>query len=153
MKWILGVAAASVLVTGCSDGDGSADRELGPASNGATLNNSSWPQVADGDGVLEMQMLISGTVRVDANGCVYLEGKRPDVVTNILWPAGYTASRQPDGTVTISNADGVVVAATGHRLIASGGGLPPNPDPAIEWACTAEGANQAILMITDWLPR
>jgi hypothetical protein len=150
MKWLLGVAVGSVLVVAHGGDDSSAEPELDPVSNGATLNTSTWPHVPEWENLLVMEMRVSGVVRVDANGCVYLEGKRPEVVSNVLWPAEHIASPQPDGTVTILNEDGVVVATTGHRLIASGGGLPPNFD--VDWACSAEGANQPIVMITDWLP-
>jgi hypothetical protein len=120
--------------------------ELSPASSGITLNTSSW-RPYDDDGSLWMQAAISGTVRVDAEGCVYLEGNRPDVVRNVLWPTGYTAAREADGAVTISNPDGDVVAATGHHIFV-GGGAPPNM-PKVD--CRAHGTSEPTMMITDVL--
>jgi len=94
-----------------------------------------------------MEMAVSGVVRVDATGCVYLEGNGPNVVRDIVWPAGYTASREPDGSVTIANADGVVVAAAGRRIEFGGGSAPPGTN----LNCRAQSSTGAI-MLTDVLP-
>jgi len=109
-----------------------------------TLNTSSW---TGGEGDYWMQMAVDGVVRVDATGCVYLGSDQSDVVRDIVWPAGYTASREPDGSVTILNADGVVVAATGNRIQFGGGGAPPGTD----LKGRAKGSVGAI-MVTDVLP-
>lgn len=89
-------------------------------------------------------MRIGGVVRIDPNGCVYLGTEGSDWRKDMVWPAGYTASRQPDGTVTILNENSVVVAATGHHLVAGGGGL-----PGTELACQAEGTTGWPLTITE----
>jgi hypothetical protein len=141
VKWIVSVAAAGMLMAGCSGDDGS--DEPGTASNGITLNTA--PPVPRGQ-YLHSYMRIGGIVRVDANGCVYLEGRTPDVVQNVRWPAGYTATRQPDGTVTISNPDGVAVAATGHRLSADGTYLTSTSD--IGLTCYAENTTESSVSIT-----
>ena len=132
------VVVAMVITRMLSESD-----EPGWSSNGITLNTSSWDP---GDGYA-MEALISSVVRIDPNGCVYLRREGVDVGVDVLWPAGYTAARQPDGTVTILNPDGVVVAATGHRLRA-GGGHPP--DAEVE--CRAEGTVGTPFMINDELP-
>jgi len=49
--------------------------------------------------------------------------------------------------VTIRNADGVLVAATGHRIEFAGGGAPPGTDLKYR----ARGSTGAI-MLTDVLP-
>jgi hypothetical protein len=133
-------------MAGCGEDDASGDPSPGPASDGVTLNTSSWS--ADDENAYWMQASIGGTVRVDSDGCVYWGGDRPHWVQNVIWPAGYSASRQPDGTVTISDPEGVVVAATGHRLRVGGGA--PLRVPRI--ACSAEGTTEGTVMITDVLP-
>lgn len=90
--------------------------------------------------------LIVSVVRIDANGCVYLGS--PGSVRNVVWPTGHTAFRQPDGTVTIANPDGVAVAATGHRLRASGIEAPSD----IDLACRVQGSYFPALMVLDELP-
>jgi hypothetical protein len=144
MKWILGLAAATVTMAGCGEDDPAS----GATSDGVTLNTSSW------DGSWGMEALIVGVVRVDASGCVYLGSDRSEFVRDIAWPPGYTASRQRDGSVTISNADGVVVAATG-RHIEFGGGVVPG----VELLCRAKGPRDStepddsgVVMVTDVLP-
>jgi hypothetical protein len=106
-----------------------------------TLNTSSSVPAESGS-----KALILSVVRIDANGCVYLES--PGSVRNIVWPDGYTASLQPNGTVTIANPDGVAVAASGQRLSAAGGVAAPNT----HLACQAEGSNSPTLVIQDELP-
>jgi hypothetical protein len=146
MKWVLGVAAVAVMVAGCGEDDGSEGPEPTPAANGITLNTSTWSP--DDENAHWMQAGIGGSVRVDANGCVYWGGDRPEWGQNVVWPAGYTASRATDGTVTIFNPDGVIVAKTGHRLRVGGG----HPLHAPSLACSAEGATEGTVMITDVLP-
>lgn len=139
---VLAIVLAAVMVAWLlSDADNAV--EPSPDSSGITLNTSSW------DGGYGMEAVVGGIVRVDADGCVYLDGFRPGVVSNVVWPAGYTATRRADGTVTISNPGGVVVAATGHRLRASGGERQPGVD---DLDCAAEDSIEAAVMITDVLP-
>jgi hypothetical protein len=76
-------------------------------------------------------------VRVGADDCVYIElrggGGYP---MNVIWPAGYAASRAPDGTVTVYNQDGQPVARNGSRIFIGGGsGTGPgcNPDATEIW--------------------
>jgi hypothetical protein len=116
----------------------------GVVSYPVTLNTSSW---TGGPGDFWMQMAVGGVVRVDPTGCVYLGSDQSDVVRDIVWPAGYAASREPDGSVTCRNSDGVVVAATDHRIEFGGGGAPPDTD----LRCRAQGSTAAI-MVTDVLP-
>jgi hypothetical protein len=92
------------------------------------------------------EALIVSVVHIDANGCVYLGSAGS--VRNVVWPAGYTAFRQPNGTVSIVNPDSIVVAATGHRLRAGGGDAPLETD----LACRAKGYDYPTLMIQDELP-
>ena len=120
------------------------DSDPGFVPHPVTLNTSSW---TGGEGDYWMQMAVDGLVGVDATGCVYLGSDQSDVVRDIVWPAGYAASRDPDGSVTILNADGVVVATTGNRIQFGGGGAPPGTD----LRCRAKGSVGAI-MVTDVLP-
>jgi hypothetical protein len=137
----LAIVVAAVVVTRLlSD----SEEPAGWSSSGITLNTSSWDPGDDAnDG------LIVGVVRIDANGCLYLDSKWGDAVVNLVWPAGYTASRQPDGTVTITNPDGVVVAAIGHHLRAGGG---ETPAADTEFACRAPAPSDTAVMIQDELP-
>jgi hypothetical protein len=135
------LVATALLARGSSDSD-----KPGWSSDGITLNTSSWTPTGEGQSWMEAG--VGGIVRIDADGCVYLEGKTPDVVQDVVWPAGYTAARQPDGTVNISDPNGVVVAATGHRLRAGGG----EDLLDSELACQAQGSNYGTVMITDELP-
>ncbi|HYJ70337.1 MAG TPA: hypothetical protein VEX15_22015 [Nocardioidaceae bacterium] len=135
---VLAVVVAAVVLTWLLSGSD----EPGWSGNGITLNTNSWEPGDDGD-----DMGIRGTVRVDSDGCVYLEGTRPVAVSNVQWPKGYTASRQSDGAVTISNPDGEVVAASGHRLSAGG-----STAPSAELACRAEGTKYGTVTIQGELP-
>jgi hypothetical protein len=151
MRWVILGVAAAVSMAGCGD-EGSADSELGAASGGITLNTTSWRPYEEGASWMEAG--IGGIVRVDANGCVYLGSDRSDLVRDIAWPAGYSASRQSDGSMVIMNPDGVVVAATGHRVAFGGGAV-----PGIELQCRAQGprdrsepGDSGVIMVTDVLP-
>jgi hypothetical protein len=133
---VLAVLAAPVVLTRLLT-----PGEPGWSSNGITLNTSSWEPTDATSGAL-----IVSFVRIDANGCVFLSS--PGSVRNVIWPTGYTASRQPDGTVTIANPDGVAVAATGHRLRASGIEAPSD----IDLACRVQDLYSSTLMVQDELP-
>lgn len=116
------IVAAAIWLLADSD-------EAGWSSDGITLNTSSWEPGDDAN-----EAAIISVVRIDPNGCVYLGREGMGKGVDIIWPAGYTAARQPDGTVAILNPDGEVVAATGHRIRAGGGEAPPD----IEFACRAQ---------------
>ena len=133
---VLAVAAAPAIITRLMTPD-----EPGWTSNGITLNTGSWERT---DAASEA--LIVSVVRIDVNGCVYLG--RAGSVHDVVWPAGYTASRQLNGTVTISNPDGVIVAATGHPLRASGIEAPSD----INLACRVQDFYSSTLMVQDELP-
>jgi hypothetical protein len=137
---VAAIVVATVVVTRLlSDSD-----EPGWSSNGITLNTSSWEPGDD-----ENEARISSVVRVGEHGCVHLRRKGKDVGVNVIWPAGYTASRQSDGKVTIMNPEGVVVAATGHRIEAGGGEAPGDT----EFACRAQNTRGTTsFMIQDELP-
>src|SRR5262245_20571148 len=117
--------------------------EPGWSSDGITLNRSSWTPGDDAD-----QAGISSIVRIDANGCVHLRREGRRVGVNVIWPDGYTASRQ-SGRTEILNPDDVVVAAIGHRLMADGGQAPSDT----ELACHARHTRGATsFMVQDELP-
>ncbi|HYJ70145.1 MAG TPA: hypothetical protein VEX15_21040 [Nocardioidaceae bacterium] len=142
------VAAVAVIVAAAAGGTwlllGSDEDEPGWSSDGITLNTSSWEPGDDAD-----DAGIVGVVRIDANGCVHLRRKGRAAGVDVIWPAGYTASRQDDGTVTIMDPDDVVVAATGHRLRAGGGAAPSDT----EFACRARNTRGTTpVMIEDELP-
>jgi hypothetical protein len=137
---VVAIVAATVVVTlRVVDSD-----EPGWSSDGITLNTSSW---APGDEANDV--VISSVVRIDSNGCVHLrrEGKRVGV--NVIWPDGYTASRQSGRTVRILNPDDVVVAATGHRIRADGGQAPSDTELACRARHTWSGTS---FMVQDELP-
>jgi hypothetical protein len=118
--------------------------EPGWSSDGITLNTSSWEPGDDAD-----EAHITSVVRIDANGCVHLRRKGRAIGVDVIWPAGYTASRQDGRRVTIMNPDGEVVAATGHRLGAGGGEAPSDT----EFACRARNTRGTTpFMIQDELP-
>lgn len=115
--------------------------EPGWSANGVTLNTTSSDPSDDAS-----EALIISVVRLDANGCVYL--KSPGSVRNVVWPDGYTAPRQPDGSVIIANEDGDAVAAVGRRIRASSVAAPLDT----ELACSAQGSYPPTLLIQDELP-
>lgn len=121
----------------------SSSDEPGWSSDGITLNTSSWEPGDDADAAL-----IASVVRLDPNGCVYLRRHGVDVGVDIIWPAGHTASRQPDGTVNIVDPGGEVVAATGQRLRAGGGSAPSDT----ELACRAQNTTGPPFKIQTDLP-
>jgi hypothetical protein len=77
-------------------------------------------------------------VRVRADDCVYLEipDGRGGHSLNVIWPAGYAASRAPDGNVTVYNQDDQPVARDGSHIFIGGGtgsGRGCNPAAAETW--------------------
>ena len=137
---VAAIVAATVYVTlRVVDSD-----EPGWSSDGITLNTSSWEP---GDDAKDAG--ISSIVRIDANGCVHLRREGRRVGVNVIWPDGYTASRESGHTVRILNPDDVVVAAIGHRLMAAGGQAPSDT----ELACRARHTRGATsFMVQDELP-
>jgi hypothetical protein len=145
---VLAVLVAVVVTTRLASNSAEPD----PASDGITLNTSSWDP--DAEGAFWMEALVGGMVRVDPSGCVYLANTKAPGGRNVLWPAGYTASRQPDGMVIISDPDGVTVAAAGNILRVGGGAAAQFGD---DLECAARGVNGdtfngETVMITDELP-
>jgi hypothetical protein len=112
---------------------GKAEPEHGWTGGGITLNTSSWTPDQP-----FMEAGLVGIVRIDSDGCVYVGRRGRPGGSDLIWPAGYTAIREPGGSVSILDPDGVVVAATGHQIRA-GGGTPPGV--FTEFACRAHGAN------------
>jgi hypothetical protein len=133
---VLAVVAVPVVITRLLTPE-----EPGWSSDGITLNTSS-SEPSDS----AVESLIVSVVGLDVDGCVYL--RSPGSLRNVVWPDGYTASRQSDGRVTILNQDGVAVAAVGYRLRASGVEAPSDTD----LACTVDGFSPPTLMIQDELP-
>ena len=133
---VLAVVAVPVVLTRLLTPE-----EPGWSSDGITLNTSS-SEPSDS----AAESLIVSVVGLDLDGCVYL--RSPGSVRNVVWPDGYTASRQSDGTVTILNEDGVAVAAVGYRLRASGVEAPSDTD----LACSVENSSPPTWMIQDELP-
>ena len=115
----------------------------GWSSHGITLNTSSWTPEEPG-----MAALFVGVVRIDASGCVYIGRKGVPGGSDVIWPAGYTAAQQLDGTVTILNPDGVIVAATGHQLRAGGG----SPGRDTDFACRAQDGETPFEVQEDLPP-
>jgi hypothetical protein len=133
---VLAVVAVPVVVTRLLTPE-----EPGWSSDGITLNTSS-SEPSDS----ASESLVVSVVGLDFDGCVYL--RSPGSVRDVVWPDGYTASRQPDGRLTILNQDGVAVAAVGYRLRASGVEAPADTD----LACSVEGSVPPTLLIQDELP-
>jgi hypothetical protein len=112
-----------------------------PADNNPTLNVGEWTPGSD-----SMEALGGGQVAVDHAGCVHLVSGNH--ITDVVWPAGYTAEYE-DGRVVIRNSDGQVVLLEGDEFRAGGGSLTPrHPE---DLACRASGSSE-VFYINDQLP-
>ena len=75
--------------------------------------------------------LLTGTVAMDAHGCVVVDAGR-GALTAVVWPRGTTGRRTAGGAVEILAPDGSVAAATGDTVAMGGGaGGTPDPDPCV----------------------
>jgi spore germination protein GerM len=109
--------------------------------DGPTLNVGEWTPGSD-----SMQALGGGQVAVDHAGCVHLVSGNH--ITDVVWPAGYTAEYE-DGRVVIRNPDGQVVLLEGDEFRAGGGSLTPrHPE---DLACRASG-DRDVFYINEELP-
>lgn len=114
--WV-GVVALGGLV-GCASGAVAPPEQQGVRLD---LPTSDWEP---GDDM--MFGLISGVVRVDAQGCVFLgamETGAPTARLRTVWPKGFAAYRH-DGEVTLYGPEGHVVATEGDTIEAGGGEVP-----------------------------
>lgn len=134
----LAVAVVGAVVVVGGRGLGSLDADPAPADPadsdpGLVLNTSEWEP---GDDATEA--LGGGMLAVSDDGCVHVasHGSAGDIV----WPAGYTATFEPDGRVVVRRPDGQIVAAQGSRVEAGGG----EAGPGTEFACRAPDSRGAF---------
>ena len=114
--WV-GLVALAGLV-GCAS-----DAVAPPEQQGVQLDlpTSDWEP---GDDMMFAR--ISGVVRVDSQGCVYLRAQYtgvPPTRLRTVWPKGFTAYRH-DGEVTLYGPEGEVVATEGDTIESGGGEVP-----------------------------
>ncbi len=67
------------------------------------------------------QALISGTVALDENHCVFLDYPGYNDRTYVLWPAGYSATVDQRGQVSLLDTNGTQVARSGDQISMGGG--------------------------------
>ena len=72
-----------------------------------------------------MEAIVGGTVGVDENLCVTLDG------LPTVWPKGFSAARDSSGRVTVRDAAGDPVAREGDS-IRTDGGLATGPSEGLE---------------------
>ena len=118
------VIAAGVLVSRPHE----SSSPVGPSPTAATVGPSPFGSVVYPlpmsdwtPGSNALQALLTGTLRLDAHGCVVVDGGR-GVLTAVVWPRGTTGRRTAGGAVEILAPDGSVAAATGDRVAVGGGG-------------------------------
>ena len=112
----LAVLAATLVVGGCSGTNVPAQAKPAAFTIPTSARDGS-PDFA----------LMEGTLRLDDRGCLTI-GK-----TTLEWPKGYTARRTSQG-VEVRDAHGVVVARTGRKLVAGGGGTSTRTGPCLSTA-------------------
>jgi len=99
---------------------------LAACSSSGAAPSSSWtptPVPTSGwSGGAAEQALAFGTLERDKNGCL---GVSPGTV--LRWPKGFTGRTSSSGVVEILNAQGQVVARTGHPVHLGGGQQPGSP--------------------------
>lgn len=77
-----------------------------------------------------LDAFVGGILTLDGNGCVALaNGSGPPALDYVRWPAGYSASVDDAGSVTLRGPDGAVVARHGDRIEAGGGWTPAGAVP------------------------
>ena len=105
------------------------------------LPSSGWEPGDDAMGAL-----LTGVVRVTADGCVVAGQAEPMPPEGgaLLWPAGWSARRAADGRVEILDPGGGVALREGDGFSVGGGG----GGAASDWACS-QGAAGAWLMTDD----
>lgn len=91
----------------------------------------------------QMDALMEGELTVD-DGCLGVSPEADDMVTAVVWPAGYSLEFDDDGVVLIDD-QGEVVAHEGD-LISMGGGNSPDPDGEI-----ADIAPEECLAESYWM--
>ena len=127
------VIAFTVLATTWTGTEGDHTVAPSPAPTDASagkpleIPTSSW---RTGDGAMEA--LGSGRLIVSASGCLMLGP------TVLVWPAGYTARVGSDGLVRVVSVAGEVIAVSGQRFSAGGGGVPAAEDWAVP-GCVSAG--------------
>jgi hypothetical protein len=112
------LAVLAVLAAACA-GEPAADSGTDPAlsAGGADLVFLAL----DRDPVAVMEALYTGTVTLDAAGCLRLDG--PDAAT-VVWPHGFSADATA-AAIAIRDAGGRVVGRVGEDF-ALGGGIVPS---------------------------
>lgn len=125
------IAVGAVAVGGGALSLGPRDGSLAGASNGPSESSTPVDLPTNGwePGDPAFEALISGTLALDEKGCVFLDHPGYGTRTYVAWPAGYTATTDPDGRVTLRAPDGAAVARTGDEVTMAGGYGPAPKDP------------------------
>lgn len=98
--------------------DWTQDDESGVASSAGPIAVpvSSWTSGEDA-----MLAELSGVLRGDSSGCIYVDGRQGQGQL-VVWPKGFSAQLKGD-QVEVLDAEGVVVAKTGSAINAGGGSI------------------------------
>lgn len=119
--------------------------EFGPAF---PLSTSSWGRTSGGG----MEADLSGWVRQDAAGCIYIGSASGAAGFDVVWPEGFTA-RELDSGVVIVNQSGRVVARVGERIGMGGGMFRPGEASGEEYrpniVCRVDRPSDSVGLITE----
>jgi len=86
--------------------------------NGPSTYRLATTAASPGDGYLGgLQGVLGGQVNGDGSACLWVQAAAPDK-TDLIWPAGYTASDKP---LRVVDASGKTLAAVGQTVALQGG--------------------------------
>jgi hypothetical protein len=126
------VSATLAGASGCDDAKDSARSgpEPSPTISGTQLHlpTNDWTP-----GQFGMQAGISGPLAIDQRHCLYLSQRGLQLWP--VWPAGYTASLDSGGHVSLFDPDGSVVATDRDYIETAGGYITLHEQPAVGGEC------------------
>lgn len=138
---VVGAAAVTALVLGGVAVGSNAlipDEQQQPPAAGTSVQSTPVDLPTNGwkPGDISMAALIFGTLGLDENNCVVLLGPPGSGARNhVAWPAGYSATINPDG-LHLFDAEGTEVARSGDQIEMGGGFVPA---PAGSHPCLPQG--------------
>jgi hypothetical protein len=142
-----GCAAVALLVAVCCGCSGEGTKPA-PAGTPLPLTTGSWRPGDDAALVgLRGQLAVSGSGCLYVGGIAYGEAYR----INVVWPADYSADKDPNGAISLRDQDDAVVAHIGTEI--STGGYPverPSERATFTPACTVPGGEWFV--VQDELP-